>query len=87
MKTPAIAITPRQLEVLEFIHSTRIASGVSPTLTEVGEFLGVHKTTARDHVHALRVAGAVDSTDTGTPRSIYVTDLGRAHLEQLRRPA
>ncbi|MEL6715151.1 MAG: hypothetical protein AAFU73_23460 [Planctomycetota bacterium] len=87
MTTPAIAITPRQLEVLEFIHSTRLARGVSPTLAEVGAYLGVHRTTARDHVHALRLAGAIDSTDNGSPRAIFVTERGRAHLAQLGRTA
>ncbi|MEO1700183.1 MAG: hypothetical protein AAFU73_23055 [Planctomycetota bacterium] len=87
MDTPAITITHRQLEVLEYVASFREGHGVSPTLTEVGAFLGVSKSTARDHVLSLRIAGALGSNDAGLHRALYVTEAGQAHLERFGRTA
>lgn len=81
-----LALTPRQVEVLLYIAETQERIGVSPTLCEIGGYLGVHTTTARDHVHALGMRGALTSTNCGRARSISLTLAGRTFVnEQLRR--
>lgn len=79
----ALTITPKQLEVLRFVFAHRRERGFSPTLDEIGIYLGVHKSTARDHVVGLITAGALACTEWGTPRAIFVTELAESHLSTL----
>jgi SOS-response transcriptional repressor LexA len=44
------SLTPKRLAVLQFIATTIHNKGVAPTLREVGDQLGVKKTTALEHV-------------------------------------
>lgn len=78
-----LALTPKQLEVLEYIANTINGRGVSPTMDEIGAFLGVHKTTAREHVYKLVERGALNSTNWGMPRSIYLTEAAQGHLRAM----
>ena len=78
-----LALTPRQLEVLKFVDATFKDRGVSPTMEEIGSFLGVHKSTAGEHVLKLVDRGALATSNWGMPRSVYLTDAARGHLETL----
>jgi predicted ArsR family transcriptional regulator len=60
--------------VLEFIAICVRDRGVSPTMLEIGSFLGAHKTTAREHVYKLVDRGALGSRNWGMPRSLFLTE-------------
>jgi repressor LexA len=46
-------VTPRQLEILCFIRDFRERHGYSPTMQEIGDYLGLTKVTVFEHVGAL----------------------------------
>lgn len=48
-----VNLTPRQVEVLEFIHHFRLSAQVSPTLQEIADALGVSRVTVFEYVNAL----------------------------------
>jgi len=52
-------ITRRQREVLEFILDYRREEGVSPTMDEIADALGVNKKTVYEHLRRLRARGAL----------------------------
>jgi DNA-binding MarR family transcriptional regulator len=56
---PAIAFTPRQLEILDFIDNFRRQYRISPTLEEIAKQLRVTKITIYEHVNQLERKGAI----------------------------
>jgi len=52
-------LTPKQLEIVNFIRSFRERHGYSPTLEEIGRHLGVSPITVFEHVGALEKKGAI----------------------------
>jgi repressor LexA len=52
-RTPMETVTPRQLEILRYIRDSRIRNGFSPTMQEIGDYLGLTKVTVFEHVAAL----------------------------------
>lgn len=50
-------ITPRQLQVLRIVAESQQSRCYSPTIAEVAEVLGVSRTTAFEHIVALREKG------------------------------
>ncbi len=65
--------TRRQLDILRFLGSYIQEHGMSPTLEEVGEHLGVHRVTIFQHLNALERRGAVRRSPQ-LARSIQVLD-------------
>jgi repressor LexA len=65
--------TRRQLDILRFVGSYVQEHGMSPTLEEIGEHLGVHRVTVFQHLNALERRGAVRRSRQ-LARSIEVLD-------------
>ncbi|MFO0972806.1 MAG: transcriptional repressor LexA [Phycisphaerae bacterium] len=55
-KTPG---TPRQAEILSFIRGYQEKHGYSPTLQEIGDYLGISKVTVFEHLTALEERGLI----------------------------
>jgi repressor LexA len=66
-------LTRRQAEVLEVTRSYIDEHGISPTLEEIGEILGVNRVTVFEHVRALEDKGWI-TTEKNYSRSIQLTD-------------
>jgi SOS-response transcriptional repressor LexA len=52
-------LTPKQMAIATMVRDTRIKYGYSPTLREIGAFMGISKVTAFEHVEALVRKGAL----------------------------
>jgi len=50
-------VTPRQLQILQFIRDYRQRNGYSPTMQEIGDHFGLTKVTVFEHVNALERKG------------------------------
>lgn len=50
-------MTPRQMDILMFIRDYRDRHAYSPTMQEIGDFLGLSKVTVFEHVGALEKKG------------------------------
>ena len=57
MNTPNL--TPKQLKILTRIRDTRLSRGLSPTMQELADELGVSKVTVFEHVEALIKKGCL----------------------------
>ncbi len=64
-------LTPRQLEVLRYFRDYRREFGMSPTLEEAAEHLGVTKITVYEHLNQLIKKGAV-RRDKAKARAVQV---------------
>lgn len=58
-KRSTINLTPKQLRVLKLIRDTRRQRGVSPTMQEIADEVGVSRVTVFEHVEALIAKGAL----------------------------
>ena len=67
-------LTPRQLDVLTIIRDARDRQGYSPTMQEIGNWLGISKVTVFEHVGAL-VKKRLLRRLPHKARSLQVTDL------------
>ena len=65
--------TRKQQSVLEFVAEYQRANGISPTLEEIGQHLGVTRVTAFQHVRSLTEKGAV-RTSPLLSRSLEILD-------------
>lgn len=65
--------TLKQKQALDFISSYQRQHGLSPTLEEIGDALGVTRVTAFQHVRSLQKKGAIRTTPL-LSRSIEVLD-------------
>lgn len=66
-------LTPRQLTILQFIRQSRLTRGVSPTIQEIADEVGVSKVTAFEHVEALIKKGALQR-DRNRARSLSLPE-------------
>ncbi|MCA9284620.1 MAG: transcriptional repressor LexA [Phycisphaerales bacterium] len=66
-------LTPKQLTILQFIRQSRLARGVSPTIQEIADEVGVSKVTAFEHVEALIKKGAL-RRDKNKARSLSLAE-------------
>ena len=66
-------VTPRQLNVLQLIRTSRLERGCSPTMQELADQLGVSKVTVFEHVEALVRKGIV-SREPNKARSLSICD-------------
>ncbi|MFM1823959.1 MAG: LexA repressor, partial [Planctomycetota bacterium] len=58
-KRSTLKLTPKQLRVLKLIRDTRRQRGVSPTMQEIADEVGVSRVTVFEHVEALIAKGAL----------------------------
>ena len=65
-------VTPRQLEILQFIRDYRRSHGYSPTMQEIGDHLSLTKVTVFEHVGALERKGALTRGAKHRARSLQV---------------
>lgn len=83
---PAIEISGRQREILEFILRTVRQRGYPPSVREIGEAVGLNSpSTVHSHLSALVKAGYL-RRDPSKPRAIEVTAPGRAQPDLRRAP-
>jgi repressor LexA len=68
-----MAYTRKQRDLLEFVARYQREHGVSPTLEEIGESLGITRVTAFQHVRALLRKGAVRH-EPRSARSLDILD-------------
>jgi repressor LexA len=66
-------VTPRQLQVLQFIRDYRKRSGYSPTMQEIGDQLGLTKVTVFEHAEALERKGLLTREGKHRARSLQVS--------------
>jgi len=66
-------VTPRQLEILRFIRGFRTRHGYSPTMQEIGDYLGLTKVTVFEHVGALEGKGLLHRGAKHKARSLRVS--------------
>jgi len=74
-------VTPRQLQVLRIVAELQQSRCYSPTIAEVAEVLGVSRTTAFEHIGALREKGLL-AASRGKVRSLRLTAPANRLLEQ-----
>ena len=65
-------VTPRQLEILQFVRNFRVRAGYSPTMQEIGDHLGLTKVTVFEHIGALERKGALLRGAKHRARSLQV---------------
>ena len=64
-------LTERQLEVLLFVQLSQRIHGVSPSVREVAEHLGIRSTNAaNEHLQALATKGYIEQGKHGAARSL-----------------
>ncbi len=66
-------VTPRQLQVLQFIRDSRNRCGYSPTMQEIGDHLRLTKVTVFEHVGALEKKGLLLRGAKHKARSLQVS--------------
>lgn len=74
-------VTPRQLQVLKIVAELQQSRCYSPTIAEVAEVLGVSRTTAFEHIGALREKSLL-AKSKGKVRSLSLTARANRLLEQ-----
>lgn len=75
-------IMPRRLRVLRAIVEYRTAHGYSPTLREVAQIVGRHKTTVFEHVIELRRSGYLAPHTPAQQRTMIPTEKGVAAVNR-----
>ena len=66
-------VTPRQLQILQFIRDFRARHGYSPTMQEMGDHLDLTKVTVFQHVGALEKKGLIVRGAKHRARSLRVS--------------
>ncbi len=65
-------VTPRQLQIMQFIRDWRRRSGFSPTMQEIGDSMHLTKVTIFEHVGALEKKGLLLRGPKHSARSLRV---------------
>jgi len=73
-------VTPRQLEIFQFVRDFRAAHGYSPTMQEIGDHFRLTKVTVFDHVRALERKGLLRRGEKHHARSLQLTREAMAEL-------
>jgi repressor LexA len=80
-------LTPRQVQLLRTITEFQARDGYSPTIGELGEQLGISRTTAFEHIGQLRAKGFVSGQPGPSTklraRSLTLTAKSRGLLKRL----
>lgn len=72
--TPLPPLTRRQREILDFFESYTKRKGLSPTLEEIAQALGVNKVTVFGHVAELEKKGVITRSKRGVSRGLQVVE-------------
>lgn len=67
-------VTPRQLQILQYIRDFRRDNGFSPTMQEIGDHLQLTKVTVFEHVGSLEKKSLLTRGRKHTARSLRVSD-------------
>ncbi len=78
-------LTKRQFQILQAFDRLQQEFGYSPTLSELGEDLGVNRVTVFGHVQVLMEKGAMENLMPGASRGLEFTELGRSMVSPLGR--
>lgn len=68
-----VSLTPQQLRVFKLVREWRNRHGLSPTMQELADELGISKVTVFEHVEALIAKGALHR-DANRARSLSIPD-------------
>lgn len=68
------SVTPRQMGVLRFLSEYQGRHGYSPTMQEIGDFLGLSKVTVFEHVAALEKKGLLRREAKHRARCLQLTN-------------
>ncbi|NUP95361.1 MAG: repressor LexA [Planctomycetaceae bacterium] len=71
---PQVALTKRQLQILDFYRAYIAENGISPTLEEVAQNFGVNKVTIFGHVAELERKGVLVRSAKGVSRGMLIAD-------------
>lgn len=71
---PSVALTKRQLEILDYYRAYAARHRISPTLEEVAQHFGVNKVTIFGHVAELERKGVLTRAAKGVSRGMLVVD-------------
>lgn len=71
--TSPVNLTPQQLKVFRLVRQWRSRHGLSPTMQELADELGISKVTVFEHVEALIEKGAL-RRDPNRARSLSIVD-------------
>jgi repressor LexA len=79
-------LSPRQVEVLDFIRAWIDQHGVPPTFREIGDHLDIRSTNGvSDHVRALERKGYIDRAGaSGSARCLRLTQRARGQMDEQR---
>ena len=66
-------VTPRQMDILRFLRDYRDRHGYSPTMQEIGDYLGLSKVTVFEHVGALVKKGLLRRHGRHKARSLELS--------------
>lgn len=69
----SVPLTRRQRDILDFFESYTRANGLSPTLEEIANSLGVNKVTVFGHVAELERKGVLTRAAKGVSRALQLT--------------
>lgn len=69
-----VPLTRRQRDILEFFERYRAAQGISPTLEEIAQELGVNKVTIFGHVAELERKGVLVRAARGISRGLQLAE-------------
>lgn len=80
-----ISLTPQQLKVFKLVREWRNRHGLSPTMQELADELGISKVTVFEHIEALIQKGALrrdanKARSLSIPDSAILPDEERAHV-------
>lgn len=70
----AVSLTRRQRDILEFFEQYRREQGISPTLEEIANALGVNKVTIFGHVAELEKKGVLVRAARGISRGLQLAE-------------
>ena len=68
-----MSLTPKQIGIFRLIRDARMSHGISPTMQELADQLGVSKVTVFEHVEALVKKGAL-TRDKNKARSLSIAE-------------
>ena len=82
--TQILSLTRRQREILTFFETYRRQHGISPTLEEIAQSLGVNKVTVFGHVAELEKKGALVRSKRGISRGLQPVEAPTASPSRLQ---
>lgn len=67
-------ITDKQEKVLQFIRNYLTTNNYAPTMTEIGEYMGISQVSARTMMCSMKRKNIID-WETGKPRTIRILEV------------